>query len=117
MKVRIIKTSAGYVPQVLLKDLYWENKGWVWYSIGGLTPDAWTSTDFIKNYCTCLTQWGAKRVLKKWLKSNAKGNKAFEAFEKELENPNVVYEAEVPESGDPKSTAEVTIWKLYLTHK
>jgi hypothetical protein len=29
----------------------------------------------------------------------------------------VVYEAEVPESGDPKSTAEVTIWKLYLTHK
>lgn len=29
----------------------------------------------------------------------------------------VVYEAEAPESGDPKSTAEVTIWKLYLTHK
>jgi len=29
----------------------------------------------------------------------------------------VVYEAESPESGDPKSTAEVTIWKLYLTHK
>ena len=29
----------------------------------------------------------------------------------------VVYEAEVPESGAPKSTAEVTIWKLYLTHK
>jgi len=29
----------------------------------------------------------------------------------------VVYEAEVPESGDPKSTAEVTIWKLYLTNK
>jgi hypothetical protein len=29
----------------------------------------------------------------------------------------VVYEAGSPESGDPKSTAEVTIWKLYLTHK
>jgi hypothetical protein len=28
----------------------------------------------------------------------------------------VVYEADT-ESGDPKSTAEVTIWKLYLTHK
>jgi hypothetical protein len=29
----------------------------------------------------------------------------------------VVYEAGAPESGEPKSTAEVTIWKLYLTHK
>lgn len=29
----------------------------------------------------------------------------------------VVLEAEEPESGDPKPTAEVTFWKLYLTHK
>lgn len=29
----------------------------------------------------------------------------------------VVLEAESPESGDSKSSAEVTIWQLYLTHK
>ena len=29
----------------------------------------------------------------------------------------VVMEAEEPESGDPKDSAEVTIWQLYLTHK
>lgn len=35
MKVRIIKTSAGYVPQVQLNNKYWEDKGPTWYSIGG----------------------------------------------------------------------------------
>ena len=95
MKVRIIKTSAGYVPQVQLEDRYYKDKGLTWYSIGGIVPDTWSNPDYIKRFCTCLTQWGAKRVLKKWLRSNTKDSKALEAFTKELENPNVVYEAEV----------------------
>lgn len=95
MKVRIIKTSAGYIPQVELEGKYWEGKDPTWYSIGGVTPDTWSNPEYIKVFCTNYTQWGAKRVLNKWLKSNPKGTKAFEAFKKELEAPNVVYEAKV----------------------
>jgi hypothetical protein len=35
------------------------------------------------------------RTLKKWLYINIDGTKRLEAFKKELDQPNVVYEAEV----------------------
>ncbi len=95
MKVRIIKTDAGYVPQVQLESKYWEQEGLLWYSLGGYGVDTWSDVEFIKKHCICRTQWGAQRVLKKWLKINIKGTKSLEAFKKQLENPNVVYEAEV----------------------
>lgn len=93
MKVRILKTSAGYIPQVY-KHLYGET---TWYSLScsGDTDNHWSEPYYILRFCTHYTQWGAMRTLKKYLKSAIKGTKKLEAFEQELNNPNVVYEAEV----------------------
>lgn len=93
MKVRIIKTSAGYIPQVH-KHLYGET---AWYSLSrrGDTNDHWSQPEYIYRFCTHYTQWGAMRTLKKYLKFVVEGTKKLEAFEQELNKPNVVYEAEV----------------------
>lgn len=95
MRVRIIKTDCGYVPQVEQFSKYFGNDGYFWYSIGGSHPDTWSDVEFIKKHCVFVTQWGANRMLKKWLKINIKGTKSLEAFNQQLENPNVIYEAEV----------------------
>lgn len=90
MKVRIIKTSAGYVPQVSTSEMGERPQ---WQSTEG--THLWISVDLTYKYATYRTLWGAKLVLKNWLRKNIKGTKKLEAFKKELENPNVVYEAEV----------------------
>jgi hypothetical protein len=89
MKVRIIKTSAGYVPQVQdqVYPYHWESIDRTGYG--------WSKPENTYVHATYLTQWGAMRTLKKWLKQNVEGTAKLEAFKKELENPNVVYEAEV----------------------
>lgn len=93
MKVRIIKTSAGYVPQVYAKH-YGET---AWYSLGrvGAIDNPWSDPDYIYRFCTHYTKWGAMQTLKKYEKIVVKGTKKLEVFEKELKAPNVVYEAEV----------------------
>lgn len=93
MKVRIIKTSEGYIPQVYTKDYSKLD----WHSIGthGSEDMLWLDPEYIYNWCTYLTEWGAKRVLKKYIKHAMKGTNRLDAFKKELDQPNVVYEAEV----------------------
>jgi hypothetical protein len=97
MKVRIIKTSAGYVPQAYTTLYYEEDDRWYSISSGWFDPatQSWSDPDYVYKYATHLTKWGAMRTLKKWIKRHVKGTKALEAFTKELENPNVVYEAEI----------------------
>jgi hypothetical protein len=95
MKVRIIKTSEGYIPQVF-KRLYGEES---WYSVsviaGGNATFEWSNPECVIVHASHLTQWGAMRTLKKWLKVNVEGTAKLEAFKKELQKPNVVYESEV----------------------
>lgn len=93
MKVRIIKTSAGYVPQVY--TVYYGETAW--YSLGkvGSIDNHWSEPDYIYRFCTHYTKWGAMQTLKKYLKYTVEGTKKLEAFEQELNKPNVVYEAEV----------------------
>lgn len=92
MKVRIIKTSAGYIPQVYKKDYGSEQ----WWSLSAHVKDGlWSDPKYIYDYCTCFTEWGAKRVLKKYLKASVDVSKLLAEFKKELDQPNVVYEAEV----------------------
>jgi hypothetical protein len=92
MKVRIIKTTAGYIPQVY-KTQYGSEQ---WWSLSHHAEDGlWSDPAYIIDYCTYLTQWGAKRVLKNYLKVKVDVKKRLADFKKELEQPNVVYEAEV----------------------
>ena len=92
MKVRIIKTSAGYIPQVY-KHLYGET---AWYSLGTHDLDHhWSEPEYIYRFCTHYTKWGAMQTLKKYFKYPVGSTKKLKAFEQELNNPNVVYEAEV----------------------
>ena len=91
MKVRIIHTSQGYICQFY--DLkYGENR---WWSISRDVDGDWSHPEYIIRYCTIFTLWGAKRVLKEWIKRNIKGTAKLKAFAQELDKPNVVYEAEV----------------------
>lgn len=87
MKVRIIKTSKGYLAQV--------QDGILWEFIDTTSRYTWTSPEYVYTEAVHLTKWGAMRTLKRWLKKNVKGTAKLEAFTKELKNPNVVYEAEV----------------------
>lgn len=93
MKVRIIKTSAGYIPQVYTKS-YGET---AWYSLGksGGVDALWSEPQLIYRFCTHYTKWGAMQTLEKYLKLVVGGTHKLDAFSKELEQPNVVYQAEV----------------------
>lgn len=93
MKVRIIKTSAGYIPQVY-KHLYGETD-WFSLSCSGDTNNHWSEPKYIYRFCTHYTQWGAMKTLKRYLKVTVDGTRKLEAFTQELKKPNVVYEAEV----------------------
>ncbi len=91
MKARIIKTTEGYIPQVYMHK-YGEK---AWFSIGGQSLTEWSEPDYIMRFATYMTKWGAMRALKKWVVINIEGTAKLEAFKRELENPNVVYETEV----------------------
>ena len=87
MKVRIIKTSEGYIPQIA--------DGILWEGVGSDPLVTWSSEESMLRFCTHYTLWGAKKTLNRYLEKNTVGTKKLALFKKELENPNVVYEAEV----------------------
>lgn len=93
MKVRIIKTSEGYIPQVYTREYSSEE----WYSLAkiGARDALWSEPYYIQKFCRHYTKWGAMSTLKKYLKTTLKKTKKLEAFTEQLKNPNVVYEAEV----------------------
>ena len=91
MKARIIKTSEGYIPQVHMHR-YGET---AWFSIGGHSLSEWSDPEYTLRFATHWTKGSAMRTLKKWVKINIEGTAKLEAFKKELENPNVVYETEI----------------------
>lgn len=93
MKVRIVKTDAGYVPQVY-QNTYGK---YAWEGVTYVGTE-FSDPDYLFKYCTYYTLWGAKKSLFKYLKKLGKTKAqmdAFESFKKQLENPNVVYEAEI----------------------
>lgn len=93
MKVRIVKTDFGYTPQVYTD--YYGDVGW--HSIGniGSHVSIWDNVSNMYDHCIYRTQWGAKRILNKWIEENVTQDVKFQKLMKQLENPNVVYEAEV----------------------
>lgn len=93
MKVRIIKTSEGYIPQVYTRQYSSEE----WYSLGkvGARDALWSEPDYIRRFCSHYTKWGAMNTLKRYLKITSENTKKLQAFTEQLKNPNVVYEAEV----------------------
>lgn len=101
MKVRIIKTDAGYVPQAFFDP--WFNSRVEkttepkpkWHSIGGSLVTYWSDPEFVMNHCTYLFLWRAKRILHKFVKDNREYTSEYEVFLSQLNEPNVVYEAEV----------------------
>lgn len=95
MKVRVIKTSEGYIPQVFTKDYGYEEPKWYSLSKSGAVDALWISPEHVFRFCPCFTQWGAKQVLEKYLNQTMKKTKKLADFKKELDQPNVVYEAEV----------------------
>lgn len=90
MKVRIIKTKKGYIPQIFMQD-EWHKDKFEWHGISSRGSE-YNMIHYIYDYCTFKYLWQAKSVIKNWVKKN--GYK-LEDFKKELENPNVVYEAEI----------------------
>lgn len=99
MKVRIIKTDEGYVPQVFFDP--WYNKKFdketspKWYSIGGSQSTYWIDPEYVMNYCTYTFFWRAKKTLLKFVKNNKEHTLKYDLFLSQLNEPNVVYEAEV----------------------
>jgi len=99
MKVRIIKTDEGYVPQAFFDPWYNQNlkdsAKPKWHSIGGSQVTYWSDPEYVMNYCTHTFLWGAKRVLNKFVKKNKELTFRYDKFLTQLKEPNVVYEAEI----------------------
>lgn len=90
MKVRIIKTSKGYIAQAFFDPFFRGEDHW--YSLGG--GDYWSEASYIYEAATYRFKFMAQEELRKFKKKVTESQK-IKAFKKELENPNVVYEAEV----------------------
>lgn len=100
MKVRIIKTDEGYIPQAFFDPWHSRKKNDTpaepkWYFIGGSQITYWSSWDHAMYYCTYSYLWRAKMILKKFLKDNKEYSTKYDKFLDQLKNPHVVYEAEV----------------------